>query len=849
MKRRLHLAGACFVVLAILAPTATAAPYPASLSLDPQFTSASVGADGSILVNLEEEEANSSLRDSTRERYLADGRRDRSFRPRGAGESEAIEAVDSKGRTLRPAARGGIERIDPDGTVEAAFVPPARDSPGWEPAGGFPIEAILPLPSGRVAVAGRVVREEAEQGRYEVLVAVYDESGRLDPDFGTEGIVELGTDTGVEGEQVVGLTPGPGEDLLVSVDDMAGFRGEAPSVARSGSRVAALDPKGALDPSFGTGGAFSTPDRIAAVAGGPGGGLLLAGTQWGAPLVARGRSLAGDIYLERLTPSGTPDPAFGERDGRTIVDLGGIDAAHALLLRPDGSALVGGGTIDPSPRCLIYEGSFCSETPALVAVTASGRLERAFGREGVLRLRSVAFASAHLYGAVPPEPLGVLFLRELPGGSVLAGGGNEVAAFLAEVDGGGRLQPGFGVGGIVTRTNPSPSRIELTSMTMDRTGRIVASGTTDSGVDRHQPTGAVFRFREDGAVDRGSSDGDGFVRVPEPPSSSGAAVALDARDRTLALGGDPPFEPASVTRIGAGGWPDPTFGIDGIAALPRFATVELGARRVRLNLAPKLIAGLPQGGCLVYAGAGYDHGEHLYPAVIRLTSNGRLNRSFGHRGVSVIVGLGRRYEGNAMTTTSAGGILLAGRLRPGYSTGKAVVIGMRPEGGLDRSFGRGGAATTAPGSGGAAFDSLTLDPEGVIFAVGGTWTKWTKEGSGIISGDVLPVIARFAPDGRPDLRFAQRVIESSPLAESGRPAPVRQVIFWRGQILTVGQGMPGVSVYSQSGRFERTLVPEGTHDPAGDALGIAVEDGRPVIATTTSGGRPLTVRPLLPTAG
>jgi uncharacterized delta-60 repeat protein len=482
----------------------------------------------------------------------------------------------------------------------------------------------------------------------------------------------------------------------------------------------------------------------------------------------------------------------------------------------------------------------------LVAVNAGGRVDRAFGREGVLRLQRVAFASAHLYGAVPPEPLGVLFLRELPGDSVLAGGGTEVAAFLAEVDGGGRLRRGFGDGGILARTNPGASTIELTSMTTDRTGGIVASGTTDSGLDRYHPTGAVFRFDRDGAVDRGFGHGHGFLRVPEPPAYSGATIALDSRDRILVLGGDPPFEPASVTRIGDEGEPDSTFGIDGIATLPRSATIDLGARKVRLR--PRLIAALPHGGFLVYAGAGYDHGERLYPAVVRLTSSGKLDRSFGHRGVSVIVGLGHRYEGRAMIV-AADKILLAGRLRPGDSTGRAVVIGLHRDGRLDQSFGRRGVATTAPGSGGGAFASLTLGPEGAIFAVGGTWTKWTKESSGIITGEVLPVIARFTPDGRPGRRFAQRVIESSPLAESGRPAPVQQVILRRNQILTVGQGMPGVSAYSPLGRFERSLGPAGTRGPTGHVLGIAVEDGRPVIVTTTAAGRPLTVRPLVAQAG
>jgi hypothetical protein len=124
-------------------------------------------------------------------------------------------------------------------------------------------------------------------------------------------------------------------------------------MAGSGSRVVALNLKGALDPRFAGDGVYGSPDPIAAVEGMPDGALLLAGTRWGAALSRGGQADHSDAYLERLTPLGVPDPAYGERRGRTTIDFGGVDVAHALLLRPDGSALVGGGATSLSPRCLL----------------------------------------------------------------------------------------------------------------------------------------------------------------------------------------------------------------------------------------------------------------------------------------------------------------------------------------------------------------------------------------------------------------------------------------------------------------------------------------------------------------
>jgi len=872
MTARLFLTIALVLGLLVTVPGAEAAPYPPTFALHPEFTAAAVRSDGSILAILKREKEQSSETRPRVSRYLPDGRLDRSFRPDRAAwaEAEAVTATDSKGRTLRSSrfSEGGIERLNPNGSVETSFAPPERELPAGEQEGPeFRVEAILPLPSGKVAVAGRGIgrRVRSEEGAVvgnsgpEVGVAVYDESGLLDPSFGTAGTLRLGEETGVEGEGFVGLTQGPGEAILVSFDGKPwSWKGAVPVVGE-GSRVVALDPHGALDQSFATGGVFSSPDRVVAIEGMPDGGLLLAGTRWGGALFGNQHARGGDVFLERLTPLGVPDPTYGESEGRTTVDLSGIDAAHALLLRPDGSALVGGGTTEPSSRCVLYEAQLCTETPVLAAFKKDGRVDCGFGEDGVLRLVSLTWDSANFIRTVPTEPRGVLFLRELPGGRILAGGATEGVAFLAALTRNGRLDGSFGEDGDVTVTYPRRSSTELTSMAVGRDGRIVASGRTNSG--SAGSGGGAFGFRADGDVDRGFAGGRGYLTLPEPvepPEPLGAPafprtnISLDSRGRALFLGAEFATERATVTRIDAHGRPDRSFGADGIALLPGYASVSRGDGngRLRLNLRPTLVTALPGGGALVYARAGRNH-EMLYPALIRLTSHGRLDRSFGHQGVAVIVdGLS---GGSAILALPGGRILLGGSVRSPCGENAAVstaaLMRLRSDGSPDPSFGHGGVATVSSCAWGRSVSSMALGPGGQIFIAGGTWRRWTPDGPEQSFGVALSVIDRFSAAGRLDRGFGYRAIRSAPPSRRTDLSMAERLIVWQGRILVSGQGGREAFLYSRDGRFERKLAPAGAGESVvGHVLSTAIQDGRPVLVTTTAAKRDLTVEPLVPSA-
>src|SRR5262245_7992004 len=201
---------------------------------------------------------------------------------------------------------GYVLRLDADGSLDPTF---GTGGIADFDVGSFdePVDLSLDT-SGRIVVGG----SGGEIGKEDMVVARFDATGALDPTFGAGGIVirDLGF----------------GFDTASSVRLQADGRivvGGGPDAS-----VMRFDDRGALDPSFGTGGVVKITDceypHVVVQADGK--------------LVALGSSFVprNVLVMARLDDRGNPDPTFGSAGG-AILDVGvGSPIATALVRQADG---------------------------------------------------------------------------------------------------------------------------------------------------------------------------------------------------------------------------------------------------------------------------------------------------------------------------------------------------------------------------------------------------------------------------------------------------------------------------------------------------------------------------------
>jgi uncharacterized delta-60 repeat protein len=344
--------------------------------------------------------------------------------------------------------------------------------------------------------------------------------GQLDPAFGTGGkvLTDFGAydeATGValqqDGKIVVAGATGWGDDFSVArysadgvLDRRFGRRGrvwtnlggddDAFDVAiQSDGRIVAAgssggdfalaryDADGKLDPSFGGDG------RVTTDLGGVEGGRGVA-VQPNGRIVVAGSTEAGeeeDVVLARYLPDGRLDPAFG-REGTVVMDIGGDEYAEALALQPDGKIVVAGYAAEDG-----YWFSF-----ALARFTRGGRLDRAFGDDGVV-LTEFRYGPAYaLAVALQPDGKIVAAGSAWSLGEPQAEGGARLSVLqfgLARYRSDGRLDPGFGDGGTVMTGLGGDAAADAVAVQTD--GKLVAVGGAWRG------DFAYARYHHDGALD------------------------------------------------------------------------------------------------------------------------------------------------------------------------------------------------------------------------------------------------------------------------------------------------------------------------------------------------------------
>jgi uncharacterized delta-60 repeat protein len=348
--------------------------------------------------------------------------------------------------------------------------------------------------------------------------------GRLDPGFGTAGK----TTTRFAGDA--------GASAAVLQSGKVVAAGFAVTGATTDFALTRYRPNGTLDASFGNQGRVTTD-----IAGGAGDVATALAVQADGKLVAAGLTSgpAGqDFALVRYRPNGTVDPSFGNH-GRVTTDFaGGADAAHALVIQPDGKLVAAGSatfgtnqdfaiarynpngspdlsfgtggrsTIDivgdfDEARALVLKGgklvaagfTFTGDAAtgdfALARLTAAGRPDNTFGTGGRV---TTDFAG----GFDDARALVVLGGKLVAAGSATTSSGPDFA--LARYDDHGSLDPTFGTGGKVTTDFAAVfgDADEINALAVQQ-GKLVAAGSSFTGgglrfdfaLARYQPNGSL----------------------------------------------------------------------------------------------------------------------------------------------------------------------------------------------------------------------------------------------------------------------------------------------------------------------------------------------------------------------
>ncbi|HEY8501968.1 MAG TPA: hypothetical protein VIL21_04735, partial [Solirubrobacterales bacterium] len=248
-----------------------------------------------------------------------------------------------------------VLRYDADGRRDLSFGagPGSQLTVEESPAFGSPFDLAIGLDGKPVVAAG-------DGGR--IVVARFDQMGRLDPTFGSGGVSSSIPLTPFE-PPVVAVQP----DGKVVVAVEGTFEGEGKRL-----ELGRYLPDGAPDPGFGIGGeaamTLGTRTRPAGVMLGPGGTATVATPQ----CCGGSRQFGSGFSLARFLPEGRPDPGF-DGDGQLLFSTPGLEATvEAAALGPDGSTFV-----------VFEEGTEIRYTTGnVVKLSSAGVLDPAFGSSG-----------------------------------------------------------------------------------------------------------------------------------------------------------------------------------------------------------------------------------------------------------------------------------------------------------------------------------------------------------------------------------------------------------------------------------------------------------------------------------
>ena len=279
------------------------------------------------------------------------------------------------------------------------------------------------------------------------------------------------------------------------------------------------------------------------------------------------------------------------------------------------------------------------------------------------------------------------------------------------------------------RTSPNSTEIDGTNFKSSAVRNAVAVDQDASG--RVWALGAppatngfqIARLGPDGQLDT-SFGTDGYATWTAG-NANHRDLLVDSAGRGIAIGNTNVVaadQQLKLARFLPDGQLDPTYGDSGIVTISHPAGIKTEARTLAIDAAGRLLV------------AARSNNGRLQ--ILRLTDTGQLDPAFGTAGMTDLAATGA--IGPIGTS-----ILTDGRIAVGHQAGSSLnAIMINPDGARDLSFGTNGTATIpVPDATQVQEWTLTHDITGRIIVAG----------NASVDGIAHALLARFMPDGTPDL--------------------------------------------------------------------------------------------------
>jgi len=572
------------------------------------------------------------------------------------------------------------------------------------------------------------------------------------------------------------------------------------------------------------------------------------------------------IYLPvaSLAQAGSLDLSLGDSGIVTtnIIRISKISGGNATAIQSDGKIVVAG----------YHEGTNCNPNNnyssdndiLLVRYNTNGSLDATFGNDGIV---STDLGGNNAANAIAIQSDGKIVVA---GTSNNMGSGGSGAfsgtSGLIRYNKNGILDTTFGTGGFVAGRG--------------RPGRSIAIQNDDKIMlvferyeERPPPlppiiTNELVRFTINGSLDTTFGES-GIVTTNTTNSliaSTDEGVAIQSDGKIMVAGTD------NLRRYTTNGTLDATFGIGGMATTAK-------------NIYTTSIA-IQKDGKIAVGGVSHNSSENDF-ALVRYNTNGSLDSTFGKSGI-VTTSIGISSVVYSIAIQSNGKIVMGGSSFSYKDTIQVFALARyTSNGNLDYTFGSGGIVTLATSSTYSIVQSVAIQSDGKIIAVGtispntidpsmqfynhgqmclvrfttngsldntfgiitttfsrkktclddrGNATAIQSDGKIVVAGrsDQKYALIRYNTNGSLDATFGFGGIVATDIWYSINSIAIQS----DGKILAAGQGSQGLIRFNSNGSLDATFGNGGTAIISGDAIANALtiqNDGKIIIACESQG--------------